>query len=202
MSLATQAKLLRVLDGHPFERVGGQVPIQVDCRVIGATNSDLEEMVRQNKFREDLYHRLHVIEIRIPPLRQRPEDIAELAEHFLQLFIEQTGRRLALESSAIDVLRRHDWPGNVRQLRNTIERAAILTTGPTITADSLETLAVAGTDEGEVRSIDDVARKGIESAIAQSGNIPEAAEKLGMSRSALYRHMKKLNITPPRQRPT
>ena len=143
-----------------------------------------------------------MIEIRIPPLRQRPEDIAELAEHFLQLFIEQTGRRLALESSAIDVLRRHDWPGNVRQLRNTIERAAILTTGPTITADSLETLAVAGTDEGEVRSIDDVARKGIESAIAQSGNIPEAAEKLGMSRSALYRHMKKLNITPPRQRPT
>ncbi|MCH8052744.1 MAG: sigma 54-dependent Fis family transcriptional regulator [Planctomycetes bacterium] len=202
MSLATQAKLLRVLDGHPFERVGGQVPIQVDCRVIGATNSDLEELVRQNKFREDLYHRLHVVEIRIPPLRQRPEDIAELAEHFLQLFIEQTGRRLALEPSAIDVLRRHDWPGNVRQLRNTIERAAILTTGPTITADSLETITVTGTDDGEVRSIDDVARKGIESAIAQSGNIPEAAEKLGMSRSALYRHMKKLNITPPRQRPT
>ncbi len=201
MSLATQAKLLRVLDGHPFERVGGQVPIQVDCRVIGATNSDLEEMVRQDKFREDLYHRLHVIEIRIPPLRQRPEDIAELAEHFLQLFIEQTGRRLSLEPSAIDVLRRHDWPGNVRQLRNSIERAAILTTGPMITADSLETITITGTDDGEVRSIEDVTREGIESAIDQSGNIPEAAEKLGMSRSALYRHMKKLNITPPRQRP-
>ena len=109
---------------------------------------------------------------------------------------------MALEPSAIDVLRRHDWPGNVRQLRNTIERAAILTTGPTITAESLEMITVGGTDDGEVRSIEDVTREGIESAIAQSGNIPEAAEKLGMSRSALYRHMKKLNITPPRQRPT
>jgi Nif-specific regulatory protein len=200
MSLATQAKLLRVLDGHPFERVGGQVPIQVDCRVIAATNSDLEEQVSQNKSRENLYHRLQVIEIRIPPLRERSEDISDLAEYFLQLFVEQTGRRLVLEPSALDVLRRHDWPGNVRQLRNTIERAAILTTGTTITAESLETITVAGTDDAEVRSIDDVARKGIESAIAQSENIPQAAEKLGMSRSALYRHMKKLNITPPRQR--
>ncbi len=200
MSLATQAKLLRVLDGHPFERVGGTKPVKVDCRVLAATNVDLEEMVKQNKFREDLYHRLCVIEMFIPPLRQRPEDISDLAEHFLQQFVEQTGRRMSFEPVALDVLRRHDWPGNVRQLRNTIERAAILTTGPTVTAESLESITSSGHADKEVRPMEDLTRSGIERAIAQSSNVPQAAEKLGMSRSALYRHMKKLNINPPRQR--
>ncbi len=201
MSLATQAKLLRVLDGSPFERVGGQNPIQTDCRVIAATNANLEEMVRQNKFREDLYHRLQVIEIEIPPLRQRQEDIADLAEYFLQQFVEQTGRRLSLQPAAVDVLRGYEWPGNVRQLRNTIERAAILSTDSTITAEDLESISPGAVDAREVRPMTDLTRAGIERALTQSHNVPEAADRLGMSRSALYRHMKKLNITPPRQRP-
>ena len=201
MSLATQAKLLRVLDGSPFERVGGQVPVKSDCRVIAATNADLEDMVRRKKFREDLYHRLQVIEIEIPPLRRRPEDIADLAEYFLQQFVEQTGRRLSLQPAAVDVLRGYEWPGNVRQLRNTIERAAILSTGSTITAEDLESISPGALDSSEVRPMNDLTRAGIERALAQSHNVPEAADRLGMSRSALYRHMKKLNIAPPRQRP-
>lgn len=200
MSLATQAKLLRVLDGHPFERVGGQKPIRVDSRVLAATNADLEALVRSAKFREDLYHRIQVIEIQIPPLRERPEDIADLAEFFLQKFIEQTGRRKSFAPGAIDVLRQHDWPGNVRQLRNTIERAAILSTETVITPESLESITSAGLNEHEVLPMEDLTRTGIERAIAQSANVPEAAAKLGMSRSALYRHMKKLDITPPRER--
>lgn len=200
MSLATQAKLLRVLDGHPFERVGGQVPITVDCRVLAATNADLEEMVGENRFREDFYHRLRVVEIVIPALRERSEDIADLAEHFLQQFVEQTGRRMSFEPSVMDVLRRYDWPGNVRQLRNTIERAAILTTSSTVTAESLEAITTSGLVDGQVTRIEELTRTGIERAIAQSDNVPQAAKKLGMSRSALYRHMKKLDIRPPRQR--
>ena len=200
MSLATQAKVLRVLEGHPFERVGGHTAVKVDCRIIAATHADLEEMLEQGRFREDLYHRLQVIEVSIPPLRDRREDVADLAEHFLEQFVEQTGRRISFEPAALDVLRRYDWPGNVRQLRNTIERAAIFATGPTITAASLQSSTAGSVEDDDVRSIEDVTRANIERAIAQSANVPQAAERLGLSRSALYRHMKKLNITPPRAR--
>ncbi len=200
LSLATQAKLLRVLDGHPFERVGGRLPIRVNVRVVAATHADLEAMVKDGRFREDLYHRIRVIEIHIAPLRERTEDIADLAEHFLQQFVEQTGRRMAFAAGAIDALRRQRWPGNVRQLRNTIERAAILTTEPAITAAQLEAMTSAERSSGAAVPLEQSARVAIERALRQSGTVPEAARILGMSRSALYRHLKKLDIKPPRAR--
>ncbi len=200
MSLATQAKLLRVLDGHPFERVGGHTPVTVNVRVLAATNADLEQMVRASQFREDLYHRLRVIEIRIPPLRERREDIIELSQHLLQKIAEQTGRPLALSSEAMEILRTSDWPGNIRQLRNTIERAAILCPELEIQPEHL------GLTEGpsplfdEVVPIEEATRLSIERALVENPHVPDAAQKLGMSRSALYRHMKKLGIKPPRER--
>ncbi len=201
MSLATQAKVLRVLDGHPFERVGGHTPISTDVRVIAATHADLETMVAEHRFREDLYHRLRVIEIRIPPLRDRRDDIPALAEHFLAGFSEKTGRRLAFEPAALELLRAGDWPGNVRQLRNAVEQAAILSSGPLISAGSLQNMtATRDSPAAGVQSISDTTREAIERALNSSPNVPAAAEKLGMSRSALYRHMKKLAIAPPRTR--
>ena len=127
MSSTIQAKFLRVLEGHPFERVGGSRAIKVDVRVIAATNRDLEKAVSEGSFRRDLYFRLHVVEIVVPPLRKRPEDIIELAEHFLRSYIEETGRRiLGFTAEAREQLLQYRWPGNVRELRNVVERAVVL----------------------------------------------------------------------------
>jgi Nif-specific regulatory protein len=199
MSLTTQAKVLRVLDGHPFERVGGHVPIRCNVRVIAATNADLESMVREGSFRNDLYHRLKVIEIRIPPLRERPADIPELAEQFLRDFVDKTGRSLAFQPEALEVLAGLEWPGNVRQLRNLVEQAAILSTDDTLTSQEVALLISGSVGSDEVLPLDQITRSGIERALAGSPNVPEAARKLGLSRSALYRHMKKHGIEPPRR---
>ena len=138
MSPAIQAKFLRVLEGHPFERVGGSKAIKVDVRVIAATNRDLEEDVRRGTFRKDLFFRLHVVQIDVPPLRHRPEDIAELAEYFLQKFNAETGRRIAgFSPQAQHQLKRYRWPGNVRELKNVIERAVVLARGEIIQLDEL-----------------------------------------------------------------
>jgi len=127
MSLDLQAKLLRVLEGHPFERVGGQSPIRTDVRVVAATHRDLRAMVEQNKFREDLFYRLNVVEILVPPLRERGRDVILLANHFLQSFAESMARgRLKFSTLAEKKLQRHRWPGNVRELRNVIERAVVM----------------------------------------------------------------------------
>ncbi|WP_039962911.1 sigma-54-dependent Fis family transcriptional regulator [Rhodopirellula europaea] len=127
MSLDLQAKLLRVLEGHPFERVGGQSPIRTDVRVVAATHRDLRAMVEQNKFREDLFYRLNVVEILVPPLRERGRDVVLLANHFLQSFAESMARgRLKFSALAEKKLQRHRWPGNVRELRNVIERAVVM----------------------------------------------------------------------------
>lgn len=127
MSLDLQAKLLRVLEGHPFERVGGQSPIRTDVRVVAATHRDLRAMVEQNKFREDLFYRLNVVEIVVPPLRERGRDVVLLANHFLQTFAESMARgRLKFSALAEKKLQRHRWPGNVRELRNVIERAVVM----------------------------------------------------------------------------
>ncbi|MCS6949570.1 MAG: sigma-54 dependent transcriptional regulator [Armatimonadota bacterium] len=127
VSLAIQVKLLRVLQEHAFERLGGNKTIKVDVRLIAATNKDLKQMVEQRTFREDLYYRLHVIEIYLPPLRERREDIPLLVEHFLRRYNEENGRRLqAATPEALEALMRYHWPGNVRELENTIERAVVL----------------------------------------------------------------------------
>jgi Nif-specific regulatory protein len=131
MNIGTQAKLLRVLEGHPFERVGGSVPIRVDVRVVSATNQPLEQALQAGNFRRDLFFRLQVVEIRVPPLRERRSDIPLLAEHFLRRFVRETGRKIrGLTPAALKKMQDYHWPGNVRELRNVVERAVALGTGP------------------------------------------------------------------------
>src|SRR3954453_16256890 len=131
MNVGTQAKLLRILEGHPFERVGGSVPIRVDVRVVSATNKPLEEEVRAGTFRRDLFFRLQVVEMRVPPLRERKGDVPLLANHFLQRFIRETGRKIrGFTEGALKKMEEYHWPGNVRELRNVVERAVALGAGP------------------------------------------------------------------------
>ncbi len=147
MSPAIQAKFLRVLEGHPFERVGGTETVKVDVRVIAATNRDLERDVAEGRFRRDLYFRLRVLEVIVPPLRKRVDDIAELAHYFLQRFNAETGRKLrGFAPQAMDLMRKYRWPGNVRELKNVVERAVVLARGELIEADdlTLSALATAG----------------------------------------------------------
>ncbi|HVS38391.1 MAG TPA: sigma 54-interacting transcriptional regulator [Gemmataceae bacterium] len=133
MAVGAQAKLLRVLEGHPFERVGGGTPIKVDVRVVAATNMPLEQAVRAGTFRRDLFFRLQVVEIRVPPLRERKTDIPLLAEHFLKRFVRETGRKIrGFTPAALRKMEEYHWPGNVRELRNVVERAVALGTGPTL----------------------------------------------------------------------
>jgi len=138
MNLGTQAKLLRVLEGHPFERVGGHTPIRVDVRVVSATNQPLEHNVQSGTFRRDLFFRLQVVEIRVPPLRERKSDIVELAEHFLKRFARETGRKIrGFTPAALAKMEDYHWPGNVRELRNVVERTVVLGLGPVLDASDI-----------------------------------------------------------------
>ena len=131
MNVGTQAKLLRILEGHPFERVGGSVPIRVDVRVVAATNQPLEQAIQEGRFRRDLFFRLQVVEIRVPPLRERKSDVPILAEHFLRRFVRETGRKIrGFTPAALRKMEEYNWPGNVRELRNVVERAVALGSGP------------------------------------------------------------------------
>ncbi len=133
MNIGTQAKLLRVLEGHPFERVGGGTPIRVDVRVVSATNQPLEQAMQAGQFRRDLFYRLQVVEIRVPSLRERRTDIVTLANHFLTRFVRETGRKIrGFTPAALKKMEQYEWPGNVRELRNVVERAVALGTGPTL----------------------------------------------------------------------
>jgi Nif-specific regulatory protein len=138
MSSSTQAKLLRVLEGHPFERVGGHTPIRVDVRVVSATNQPLEKALQEGTFRRDLFFRLQVVEIRVPPLRDRKSDIPLLAQHFLKRFVRETGRKIrGFTAAALHRMEDYAWPGNVRELKNVIERAVALGRGPLIDLNDL-----------------------------------------------------------------
>jgi len=138
MAFGTQAKFLRALEGHPFERVGGHTPIRVNVRVVAATNQPLEKALQEGKFRRDLYYRLQVVEIQVPPLRDRKSDVAQLAEHFLRRFARDTGRKLrGFTPAALKKMDDYSWPGNVRELRNVIERAVALGKGPVLDAQDL-----------------------------------------------------------------
>jgi transcriptional regulator with GAF, ATPase, and Fis domain len=145
LSLEVQAKLLRVLEAGEFERLGSPKTIKVNVRVIAATNRDLTEEIRKGRFREDLYYRLNVFPIRVPPLRERTEDIPVLVWTFLEEFSTRMGKKITqVPRKTMDALVRHPWPGNVRELRNVIEHGAILTTGDTLRLPMLEDAAPAG----------------------------------------------------------
>jgi DNA-binding NtrC family response regulator len=197
-----QMKLLRVLETGRFERLGSNRERQVKVRVISATNADLAAMIRAGTFREDLYYRLNTIELRVPPLAERVEDILPLARAFLAGFAP--GKRLAAD--AREALRKHAWPGNVRELRNALQRAALLAAGADITAADLglpgaprATVAAAPSPPaaftGGAAPEDEPDRSAIEAALARAGGvIAQAAAELGLSRQALYRRMEKLSI--------
>jgi DNA-binding NtrC family response regulator len=195
MTLAGQAKLLRILEGHPFLPVGGTEVIQVDVRVIAATNQDLATYVREKKFREDLYYRLSVFELQVPPLRERGNDIGLLIDFFLEHFCAQHGRpNLALASEARDKLLAYAWPGNVRQLRNVIDSAVVLAAGNRIELGDLG-LRDTGAAQLDTLRIDVWEQKLIVEALGRTqGNIPEAAKLLGIGRATLYRKIDEYGI--------
>src|SRR5947207_9676463 len=211
MSLKTQAKVLRVLQEQTMEAVGGTARIKVDARVLAATNKDLQSEIRSGRFREDLYFRLNVIPIFVPPLRDRQEDIALLADHFMADFAREYGRRpKRFESAARAVLQRYPWPGNVRELRNVIERLMIMVPGDAISASDLSFLdpgaltAPVVEPTGERLTLhearDNFERDLILRTLAeQQGNMSRTAEVLGVERSNLYRKMKAFGIAPSRR---
>ena len=193
MPLALQPKLLRVLETGRFARLGSNRERQVKVRVISATNADLPAMIRAGTFREDLYYRLNVIEIRLPPLAERPRDILPLATSFLP-----PGRQLSEDAAA--ALLRHPWPGNVRELKNVMQRAALLAADARIRAADLGLPATAAgvAANGAGPSDNEPDRDAIEQALARNGGVvAQAATDLGLSRQALYRRMERLGIARP-----
>jgi len=209
MSLKTQAKVLRALEEQAFERVGGIETIKVDVRVIAASNRDLAELIGQGRFREDLFYRLNVIPIEVPPLRDRKEDIPLLISHFIARFGAENGKRAKTVSvEALAYFLQYDWPGNVRELRNMVERLVIMAPGTVIGPDDLPVPlrpkdAAPGSDSTHERTLKE-AREVFERAYilselrAMDWNMTRTAEKLGIERSHLYRKIKAYGIAPPK----
>ena len=211
MSAVMQVKLLRVLQERRFRRVGGLEELQADIRVIAATNQDLNRLVAEGRFREDLYYRINVIPITLPPLRDRREDIPLLAEHFLAKYAEQMGKTITgISHGAMELLLHHDWPGNIRELENVLERAVALERTPTVLAESLPP-AVRG--DAPVRSggqgkdelpeggfdleahVKEIERGYIAQALQRAGGVQvKAAEMLGMSFRSFRYYVKKYNL--------
>jgi DNA-binding NtrC family response regulator len=200
---ALQAKVLRVLEEKSFRRVGGVEDIRVDVRIIAATNRDLEALMRESRFREDLYYRLNIIPITIPPLRERPEDIEVLAEHFFRHYTREFRKALrGISQEAMAMLRRHPWPGNVRELRNVLERAVLLSAGPEVTPeDLLLERAPASAPEQIVRLppggilLDEVEKSLLIQALERSGgNQTRAGELLGLSRDQIRYRVEKFGL--------
>jgi len=198
---AIQVKLLRFLQEQRLQRVGGRQEIQIDTRLVAATNADLKQMIDAGKFREDLYFRLAVVTIRLLPLRDRGEDVVLLAHEFLQRHAVQTGRtKLVFAPDAVRAIMRYSWPGNVRELQNRVKRAVIMTTGARVTAKDLELERgqdVASSSAPTLRQArENVERELIRQALKRnSGRITSAAAELGISRPTLYELMEKLQIT-------
>ena len=209
MAPETQAKVLRVLQEYSFERVGGSAPIEVDVRVVAATHRDLETEVKEGRFREDLYYRLKVVEVTLPPLRNRPEDIPALVGRFLSQVAERLGRdKRSIDAEALALLVRHPWKGNVRELRNAIERAAVLCSGEVIGVDDLDL------DESQARSdgsamipygmpfrdakkqvVEGFERQYLVNALREhGGNVSRTAESIGMVRQSLQQKIRELDL--------
>ncbi len=205
MSLGGQAKLLRVLEEKVVVRVGGSQSIPTDARVIAATNQNLEQLVQEKKFRQDLFFRLHVVPIRLPSLREREDDVLLLAEHFLHDFCAKARRSVPqFTEAAKQALRRHSWPGNVRELRNVMERLAYLQQGDSVDVSDLNLLAAGGKPDQPLLGDDTLtlndATQDFQAQYIQrhidrcGGNMTEAAESLGLHRSNLYRKMRQLGM--------
>jgi Nif-specific regulatory protein len=202
LNLSTQVKLLRVLQEREFERLGGVTTIPTDIRLIVATNKDLEKGIAEGTFREDLYYRLNVFALFVPPLRERRPDILLLADHFLEKFSHQLGKHVKrISTPAIDMLMSYHWPGNVRELENAIERAVVLTTGPAINARAISvgaavTPQATGVPSLKLRqNIEWVERETIRRAIESAGGVKkDAAELMGISQRALSYYLAKYRL--------
>ena len=202
ISLTVQSKLLRVLQEREFEPLGAERTEQVDLRVIAATNRDLRQMVAEGKFQEDLFYRLNVIPISIPPLRERRDDIPPLVDHFVAKHAQRTGRRIdRIDDGVLASLQQYDWPGNVRELENTIERAVVLSAGPTITARAVSVLGAAAPQTTGLPSLklrqntEWVERETIRRALESAGGVKkEAAELMGISQRALSYYLSKYRL--------
>lgn len=204
MSLATQAKLLRVLETQEFQRVGGNRTIKVDVRVIAATNKNLEELIKEDKFRSDLYYRLNVIPIHMPPLRERRDDIPLLAEYFLQQLAKEYGQPAkSISAEALEALKAYHWPGNIRELKNLIERMVIMTRSETIKADSINLNGPAKESDyasyKTLREARDHFERGylMKKLEENNFNISRTAEAIDIERSNLHKKIKTHNIQLP-----
>jgi two-component system nitrogen regulation response regulator NtrX len=202
MSLKTQAKILRILQEHKFERVGGSEPMEVDVRVIAATNKSLEKEIAAGRFREDLYYRLAVIPFHVAPLRERREDIPILVNAFVREFCAEAGvREKAIQPRAMSALQNYGWPGNVRELRNLVERLVLMTPGPRIAVDDLPDVIRSGDGrEGTDSSSLEGARRAFEreyllGRLREHGwNISRTAEAIGLARESLSRKIRSYKI--------
>src|SRR5262245_16251281 len=214
MTLKTQAKVLRVLQEQVMEPVGGSTRIRVDARVLAATNKDLPAEIRGGRFREDLYFRLNVVPIFVPPLRERTEDVPLLADHFMAMLAREYGRRpKTFDADAVAVLQRYSWPGNVRELRNLVERLMIMVPGDRVSSRDLTFLEhgivglpqTSGSPSHSAMAPLHDARDEFEkqyilrALAAQQGNMSRTAEVLGVERSNLYRKMRSFGIMPARR---
>jgi two-component system nitrogen regulation response regulator NtrX len=213
MSPATQAKVLRVLEGQEFQRVGGTKTLKTDVRVIAASNKDLADEIRKGAFREDLFYRLNVVPLEVPPLRERVDDIPRLARHFLQEFAGEYGQKpKTMDDDALDLFVRHQWPGNVRELRNIIERLMIMVPGPALTARDVpppiarqrQEAAGPGLSHGGSAGHNHATLKDARSEFEREfiarklkeygGNVSRTADAIGVERSNLHRKIKSLGI--------
>lgn len=218
LPLDLQVKILRVIQNKEFERVGGLKTIKKDVRIIAATNKDIEKAVTEGKFREDLYYRLNVLPVYIPPLRERSEDIGTLAEHFIELYSQREKKTFnKLSGEVLDLILNYSWPGNIRELENVIERAVILSRGPELKREDFDLnskdlnkepvhkdrsnsrmVSLASTSSGtdtKPLSLKDMEYKNMMDALSKtSGNISKAAQILGISRDTLYRRMRKHGV--------
>jgi len=203
MSLAMQVRLLRVLQEREITRVGGEEVIRVNVRVITATNRDLPAAIEAGRFRKDLFYRLNVVTLHVPPLRERKDDIPPLAEHFLKMFAEKNRKRVrGFTPQAMDRLLRYDWPGNVRELMNTVERGVVLTRSEYIDEGELTPVLLKQHEEetvlpGEVpaASLEELEKATILKTLEQTGgNKSEAARRLGITRRTLHQKLKKYGM--------
>jgi DNA-binding NtrC family response regulator len=195
--LREQAKLLRVIESGEIERVGSSRTKQVDVRVISATNTDLQAACNNGQFREDLLFRLNTVEVHLPPLRDRREDLPALSGHFLSHFAARYRRQIkGVDPSALRVLLQHSWPGNVRELEHAMERAVLMCRSDQIQPGDLGI----GMQRSQAQNLEDLSLEAVESILIRKalqrfrGNVSQAAEALGLSRGALYRRMEKYGL--------
>jgi formate hydrogenlyase transcriptional activator len=202
MPLELQPKLLRAIQDQEFERVGGSRTIRTDARLVAATNRDLKAMVEDNKFRADLYYRLHVFPVHVPPLRERREDIPLLTRYFIQKHAQRMGRHIdTIPTSVFQVLTNYDWPGNIRELQNVVERSVILTKGSALQVAMPEPVNKAAPAKRSGRPSDprtaerETILKALEEAKGIVGGPNGAAARLGLRRTTLQSRMRKYNIS-------